>query len=327
MLRNSLLLVLGVLAIFCLGRYSVDPVLAPIIPLPEIHNEAPASKKSETVSGTASEKRPKDVILYSYYEHPAAARNLQFFVDHALHGAADFIFIINGFNVSVNIPVGPNIEVVYRKNECFDMGAYNHVISANGNGVKQKYDRFILMNASFRGPFFPAYAQTLNLCWSSVFFAHLVEDVKLVAATANCHHTQRKHLQSMLMATDKVGLELIQGCMGCESDIHQAAQHGEVPMTGKIIDAGYQAVPIFSIRPTYGTVDDFWRECDFDDPFYEGRMGGFDVDPYDTIFVKTKRSQVIPTDPLLPFGERGRKYLDMLTEWADKSKYSSYDYC
>lgn len=46
----------------------------------------------------------------------------------------------------------------------------------------KKYKRFITLNASIRGPFFPVYAS--SSCWSDVFLNRVTEKVKVRNSSA-----------------------------------------------------------------------------------------------------------------------------------------------
>ena len=68
-----------------------------------------------------------------------------------------------------------------RDNTCFDLGAHHAVLSAErDNGrrpYKDSYKRFILMNASIRGPFVPHWSRE---CWSDAYLGRLNERVKVL---------------------------------------------------------------------------------------------------------------------------------------------------
>jgi hypothetical protein len=103
----------------------------------------------------------RPLILYAYSESPFARRNIEFFIAHGLHDAADFVFIFNGLtDASALLPDRPNIQHVQRNNTCYDLGAHAEVLIKDG--LWKRYTRFILMNSSIRGPFIP---------YVSIFFA------------------------------------------------------------------------------------------------------------------------------------------------------------
>jgi hypothetical protein len=124
----------------------------------------------------------RPLISYAYVESDFARVNLKFFVMHALHDAADFIFILNGETDAAEtiLPMGrKNVRVIKRDNTCFDLGAHAEVLSKEedgGKALKDRYKRFILMNASIRGPFVPHWS---NECWSEAYLGRLNEKVKV----------------------------------------------------------------------------------------------------------------------------------------------------
>jgi hypothetical protein len=307
---------------------------------------------TELSGGSPLSERP--LILYAYYETVFGRANLQFFVDHGLHGAADFIFVLNGkTDVDTEIIFKDNTEedeekrfmgnirVVKRENTCFDLGAHREVLESvpggegwstalgplkrdgEGDGeaesekreeeeeggkseegsnvegegekkmkakvkrteaskpkqLKERYKRFILMNASIRGPFVPPWSRE---CWSDAYLGKLTHRIKvrlspplffftsslfffpahtllprathtnphpqLVGMSYNCH-SGRGHIQSMIWATDSVALPIIlskEGIGECFPDM-PAAQQGEVRTTKLLRDKGYDVEPFLAV--------------------------------------------------------------------------------
>lgn len=169
------------------------------------------------IKETKKEDRP--LILYAYSESDFARKNLQFFIDHGVHAAADFVFILNGpTDVDESIIFkdrsqgairsydGSNIMVRKRNNSCFDLGAHAEVLNGVMGGfgwsdssgpipspleplserkelmdrraLKDKYKRYILMNASIRGPFVPLWSDS---CWSDAYLKKLSEKIKVLS--------------------------------------------------------------------------------------------------------------------------------------------------
>ncbi|KAH8202880.1 hypothetical protein TruAng_002933 [Truncatella angustata] len=205
----------------------------------------------------ASIQADRPLITYAYSESASARDNLKYFISQGLHGAADFIFILNGeTDAATLIPEKSNIQIISRPNQCFDLGAHGEVLRKDS--LWKKYKRFIALNASIRGPFIPYWARS---CWSDVFLGRVTDEVKipdvqLVGMTANC--LPQYHVQSMIWATDAVGLELLLypppgsstpdkyggatdmvAMEGCYKDMHKAI-HGEIGATGLIQKAGYK---------------------------------------------------------------------------------------
>ena len=287
--------------------------------------DAWSAPKSPAVNGTTQNNT--DVLIYVYYEEDNAKQNFQFFLKHALHNKMDFIFVINGDVLSVTIPEKDNIQVIRRENTCYDLGTYSEIVTANDNAIMERYKRFLFVNASIRGPFLPFWGRTQGICWSSVFLDMISETTKLVGLTANCNAQYNQHLQSMLLATDRLGLDLILPSFICTDNMEAAINEGETTITARIREAGYDAVPMYSDsgNAKYANYEDYWSHCTHADIFWPQSNAGMDVHPYDTIFVKTKRASNAADSRV--FTENGQTVLDRLTEWSDASEYSSYDYC
>lgn len=117
----------------------------------------------------------RPLVLYTYAESENARTNLAFFIRNGLHGNADFVFIFNGeTNASSMLPEQPNIRVVQRENKCFDIGAHGEVLRQDD--LWKRYKRFIMMNASIRGPFSPTYFPS---CWMDAFLGKITDKVKV----------------------------------------------------------------------------------------------------------------------------------------------------
>lgn len=95
--------------------------------------------------------------------------------DSITDGSADFIFIMYGpTNVTQFIPQKANIRVVSRPSSCFDLGVHGEVLRKDA--LWKKYNRFITLNSSIRGPFMPYWSRS---CWSDAFLDHVTDEVKV----------------------------------------------------------------------------------------------------------------------------------------------------
>jgi hypothetical protein len=93
-----------------------------------------------------------------------------------LHGAADFLFIFNGeTDAHKLLPKADNIKYIHRANDCYDLGAFAEVLLKDD--LYKKYQRFITMNASIRGPFLPVWA--MGACWSDMYLNLVTEETKV----------------------------------------------------------------------------------------------------------------------------------------------------
>lgn len=123
------------------------------------------------------------------------------------------------------------------------------------------------------------------------------------------------HVQSMIWATDSVGLATIlepEGIGEC-FDSMAAAMAGEVRTTPHLRSKGYEVDVMLTV---YQTEKDYkFVECTYpDDYLFEDGYYGFSVHPFETLFVKSHRGI---EDSMLA----------TLTDWIDRSEYSSYDVC
>ena len=217
------------------------------------------------------------------------------------------------------------MRVVQRANDCYDLGAHGEVLQANDRELVKIYDKFILMNASVRGPFMPRWSQA---CWTDAFTNRVTDQVKLVGLTMNCldgleslprpglqstaegmdELHKLRHLQAMMLATDKVGVDLLLDPLGlaaCHSD-YDLAVASEVRLTMLIEHAGFKVDALMSM---FGLSDDFAESCTAPDPM-ESYPGGY-LPLHETLFAKTKKLS----------GDVVARY----SEWA--SEYSSYQFC
>lgn len=313
-------------------------------PMPSSNFTPPANpsrpKKTQKSGAGNGEAKDRPLVTYVYSQTPSAEANLRYFIKHALNDAADFIFIING-DVTISrqiIPKLDNIQVVERENDCYDLGSHAKILTtkistkdASGQAMElerwKNYKRFILLNASIRGPFMPNWS---NRCWMDAYLSKVTEEVKLVGMTANCW--PQFHVQSMIWATDSVGLGLLLyppqpakipeglpenwkevGINGCFHTWDEAV-HAEVFSTQIIRDAGHKVAVMMS---AFYSDEKYIDHCDSGgngDVLWNGKYFGANVHPYETIFMKTNRD----IDPVL---------IDKLTNWKSGEEYSSFNYC
>ncbi|KAK6354634.1 hypothetical protein TWF696_003774 [Orbilia brochopaga] len=267
----------------------------------------PFSFRQATFTDASGDARP--LILYAYHETENARRNALFFIAHGLHAAADFIFILNGeTNLTASLPDAPNIRYIQRPNTCFDMGSYKEVLSADDMALVKRYDRFIMMNASIRGPFLPVWSRQ---CWSDVYLDKITDTTKLIGMTYNCDpYFGTPHIQSMLLATDRTGLLTLFPILSCAAD-WMAAVYMESNATAAIKSAGYD---VFAMMTAFSSHSEYTSVCDNGDVLFEGTYFGGTIHPYEMVFQKANRNVGLDT-------------LERLTEWTDQAGYSSWEVC
>ncbi|KAK6514603.1 hypothetical protein TWF281_004802 [Arthrobotrys megalospora] len=257
--------------------------------------------------GLDLEEEDRPLVLYAYAETENAHQNARFFLQHGLHAEADFIFILNGETTLYDdIPAEPNIKVIQRNNTCFDLGAHAEVLTKNDNELMKKYKRFILMNASIRGPFLPTWSRE---CWTDAWLDKVTDTTKLVGMAFNCIPTH--HVQSMIFATDRAGLtRLLSKINICFSTLWSAVK-AEMGCTAAVIDAGYK---VKAFMTAFASDKEYVTNCKHGDLLYEDGYYGTTMHPYETMFQKANRN-------LAP------KQLELLTKWHNESGYSSWDVC
>ena len=117
----------------------------------------------------------RPLVLYAFFETELARRNLEFYLKHALHNNANFLFIFNGkTNAQKLLPKAGNIRFIKRKNDCYDLGAFAEVLLTND--YYKKYTKYIMMNSSIRGPFIPYWAKD---CWSERYLSKVTNTTKV----------------------------------------------------------------------------------------------------------------------------------------------------
>lgn len=299
-------------------------------------DETNEESEEEETEQLTEQPEPSELplILYAYSESETARVNLKFFISHGLHAAADFVFILNGdTDIASTIPSRSNIRIVHRPNDCYDLGAYAEVLTKND--LYKNYKRFIMLNASIRGPFVPHWAQG---CWSDMYLGRLTDEVKLVGMTANCWPSF--HVQSMIWATDITGISVLlapspatirtysvnppitpgepeeglpPGINACFHDWGSAV-NAEVGATRLVEAAGYKVDVMMS---AFSGTENFEGVCDSStngDVLWDQKYYGTNVHPFDTIFIKSNRD-------IDPVG------IERHTTWVEGRKYSSYDFC
>jgi hypothetical protein len=102
------------------------------------------------------------------------------------------------------------IQTMVREDRCYDMESARTVLASGVLASGTPFDKLVFLNCGMKGPFQSAQNPTF---WAAEFTNRLRADVKLTGTTINCGgklHVNHAHVQSMLWATDRVGLAAIQ---------------------------------------------------------------------------------------------------------------------
>lgn len=132
----------------------------------------------------------RTLILYAYYEKNQLYQfTLQYFIDvgYTSNTDIDFLFIIQGQNLSVPLPKGDNIIVLHRpQNNCYDFGAYGQAFNyLGGLQALKNYKHFIFVNPSALGPILPKYWPS-QIHWSEIFTSRLRGRVHACGPITTC---------------------------------------------------------------------------------------------------------------------------------------------
>lgn len=249
----------------------------------------------------------RNLVIYAYYEKDSIYRdNLCFFLKQGICDDCDYVFVLNG-NCSVNIPDRPNIRVLSRDNMHYDFGAWHYALQ---NTDISKYQYFIFLNTSVRGPFLPRY---VKMKWYEAFTDLLHGDVKLAGSTINVLNSPSEHsklfekmsglprphthVQSQIFAMD---LECLTYLMNNTDLFTNYDYNGmtefiarkEIMMSQLVLKHGWN---IAINLPEYQNVDFRTLQSDPNptsfnhDPGLPRSCFGRTLHPYECIFIKTNR--------------------------------------
>jgi hypothetical protein len=249
----------------------------------------------------------KMVCIYAYYEkNEQYKQNLQYFLDNdGILDHIDYYIVINGES-TVDIPKLNNIKVINRSNKGFDFGAWQYVIKKY---MKKKYDYYIFINSSVRGPFLQ---NRNNSNWVDTFLDLFKTgvDVKLVGTTINIFTPDLRyffdsdppytHVQSMFFILNSEGFEYLltfgffddEEALNTETNIMGIIFNKEIKMSQIILKHGWN---INCILEKYRDHDYRTLKENINtsgtDPCHPGAYFGGTIIPEDVIFYKLYRFQ------------------------------------
>jgi len=249
----------------------------------------------------------KTLVLYVFHE---INKTVKFFVKHGLRqdNDVDFFFIINNPELKFSVPVEyTNVSIINRDNNGLDFGGWSYALFLNDQDhyLYTKYDRFIFINSTARGPFFPVWASDRD--WIKIFNSLITDDIKLAGTTIGFLEHQ-PHIQSMFLVTDRIGLDI---AIKCEIFTptpsflpkNQIIRQKEVGWSTAILKEGYN---IKCLLKAFDGVD-FRKKCGREPfyfvPFMPNEYYGFNVHPYEVIFIKVN----------------GESFIEKFTDWSDIS--------
>jgi hypothetical protein len=150
--------------------------------------------------------------------------NFEYFLKHGLpssrHGCSLNVSVIvvltkttlehYSANISQYNASCGEIQTMVREDRCYDMETARTVLASDVLASGTSFSKLVFLDCGMKGPFQSAQNPAF---WATEFTNRLKADVKLTGTTIDCsgklnvHHA---HVQSMLWATDRVGLAAIQ---------------------------------------------------------------------------------------------------------------------
>ena len=260
----------------------------------------------------------KICCLYCYYEkNEQYKNNFIYFMENGILPTVNYYIIINGEQHDVNIDRiknRNNINIIYRKNEGYDFGAYSDVIQ---NYMSQKYKYYFFINTSVIGPnFTPSNIQNdgTDKDWTKPFLSLFGEDndVKVVGTSVNICNIKNptivelygdkpvySHVQSMFFCIDDVYFNYLKNDIDFfnKTQIYENIQdviiRKELGLSQYAINNGWNINCILSKYRglDYRTVDKNinFSSNEIGDPYFVGAYFGNTIEPYEVIFFKNSR--------------------------------------
>ncbi len=145
------------------------------------------------------------------------------------------------------------IIIISRRVQCYDMEAAYWALYGGVPGVRDiaNYDYFVFINCGVTDPGARP-SKNGPVPWTSHFIQLLDDRVKMTGLNINCERSKGTHIQSMMYAVDKIGLELIMksgSIFDCleephKNDINYFIDNYERGLSKAVSDAGYVLRPL-----------------------------------------------------------------------------------
>jgi len=251
------------------------------------------------------------LVIYHYYEKDQSyIDNFSHFIQFGYKPHLNYVIVIAG-SYTIGLPKAPNIEYLFTKNENFDYGGYAAAIKTLG--LSDRYDHFIFVNSSVRGPFLPVYAKR---SWEQILIDLFDQSVGVVGTAISLtpsHHSIAKlyhakygktalnerilsHVQTTCYALSKDSLSFLVN--SGFYDITRALSKDEtvcdyeIRLSQLLLEHGLN---LKCLLPEYSQPD--YRELKHEinpkskegDSGFEKSYFGRTTHPYESIFIKTSR--------------------------------------
>lgn len=246
----------------------------------------------------------KTCVIYVLHEFND---NVNFFIENGIYENSDidWFITINNPNLKLNIPINKQnlIKRIYnRQNIGHDFGAWSFTLFQEIDVISEKqisgcikrsfiheiYDYYIFINSSVRGPFLPTYFKNN---WINIFTSMITSDVKLAGSTIGIYD-KKPHVQSMILVTDRIGLEIGLNKQIFTKEIKPTTNkwteiilNKEVRYSTEILNAGFN---INCLLKEFNGIDyrNLKGPLNNINPFLPKQYFGQDIHPYEAIFCK-----------------------------------------
>ena len=234
--------------------------------------------------------RKKIVVIYAYHCRENSDRereNLRFLLNHGNMSAVTMVLVSNGSDIPPFVP--GHVHVSKRENKGYDFEAWYHGLQiAHRIG---RFEKFVFINSSCKGPYLPRWFGISQMHWSECFTRMINEKTKLVGLTVNNsgfngkpEWPHAKHVQSMMWATDRIGIRLLLQKNILEEhntrSFVDTILEKEIGMSRAFIDQGFEILSLGMsdyISDTHGDIH------------YNEMWFGSTLNPLETIFFKNNR--------------------------------------
>ncbi len=251
----------------------------------------------------------KTAVIYHYYElNQCYKDNLIFFLSTAVYDELEYFLYISG-NCSVELPNLKNFQITIIENKNNDFGG---VIEFYKNNKYLKFDNYIFINSSVRGPFLPNYHSSK---WYEVFTKKLNGSVAMVGSSINLlplnsfHSRHFKeafnyappyiHVQTTAYALSFEGFDLLtkKDFFNITENLskNDVISYYEILLSQLLLNHGLK---ISSILPTYEEFSFSKRDTKHvgtslnGDILYRSAFYGRTLSPFESIFTKTNRKLI-----------------------------------
>ena len=255
-------------------------------------------------------------MIYHYFEKDQSyVDNFCHFLRFGYRPDMDFVIVVAGHH-TIDLPKAVNLQYHFTPNENFDYGGYASAIC--NLDLLNRYEHFIFVNTSVRGPFLPPYiGKSIGKSWDQILI-ELLEPGVGIAGTAIAltpvHHSIAKlyhakygvsphneqilaHVQSTCYILPKASLQYLVNTGFYESaptlSKDETVRDYEIRLSQLLLAQGLN---LKCVLPEYSQPDYRELKNDINPTSREGDSGfrnsyfGRTAHPYESMFIKTSRN-------------------------------------